>query len=166
MAWTYETLTDLTRFTLNPLAISLIRFVLCTVGASTGASYFIDEPSDTYVENGKPAVLNCLTGGNIKSAIAWRRNGIFLDLAQDDRRMIKPNGSLYFSDIIHNEDEGTYQCEALSSNDMGLDYQILSRTARLIVAGKLDNMNVESLLDSGSFYDCITRRSLFSKKQK
>ena len=89
-----------------------------------------------------------------------------MDLAQDDRRTIKPNGSLYFSDIIHNEDEGTYQCEALSSNDMGLDYQILSRTARLIVAGKLDNINVESLLDSGSFYDCITRRSLFSKKQK
>lgn len=59
-----------------------------------------------------------------------------MDLVQDGRRMIKPNGSLYFSEIIHDEDEGTYQCEALSSNDMGLDYQILSRTARLIVAGK------------------------------
>ena len=116
----------------------VIRFVLYTVGAlaSTGAPYFIDEPFDTYVENGKPAVLNCLTGGNVKSAIAWRRNGIFLDLARDGRRMINPNGSLYFSEIIHDEDEGTYQCEALSSNDMGLDYQILSRTARLIVAGK------------------------------
>ena len=50
--------------------------------------------------------------------------------------MMKSNGSLYFSEIIHDEDEGTYQCEALSSNDMGLDYRILSRTARLIVTGK------------------------------
>lgn len=59
-----------------------------------------------------------------------------MDLAQDSRRMIKSNGSLYFSEIIDDEDEGTYQCEALSSNDMALDYRILSRTARLIVAGK------------------------------
>ena len=138
MAWTYEIPTTLTRFALDSLVIPVIRFVLYTVGtlSSTGTPYFIDEPSDTYVEKGKPAVLNCLTGGNIKSAIAWRRNGIFLDLAQDSRRMIKSNGSLYFSEIIDDEDEGTYQCEALSSNDMGLDYRILSRTARLIVAGK------------------------------
>ena len=139
-----------------------------TVGAlaSIGAPYFLDEPSDTYVENGKPALLNCLTGGNIKSAIAWRKNGIFLDLAQDGRRMIKSNGSLYFSEIIHDLDEGTYQCEALSSNDMGLDYQILSRTARVIVAGKSDSINVDSLLGLVVFYDCITRRSLFSRKQQ
>ena len=138
MAWTFEIPTTLTRFALDPLVIPVIRYVLYTVGAlsSTGAPHFIDEPSDTYVEKGKPAVLNCLTGGNIKSAIAWRRNGIFLDLAQDSRRMIKSNGSLYFSEIIDDEDEGTYQCEALSSNDMALDYRILSRTARLIVAGK------------------------------
>ena len=80
--------------------------------------------------------------------------------------MIKSNGSLYFSEIIHDQDEGTYQCEALSSSDMGLDYQILSRTARVIVAGKSDSVRVESLLDSVVFYDCIIRRSLFSRKQQ
>ena len=116
----------------------VIRFVLYTAGPLAGAPHFTDEPSNTYVENGYPAVLNCLTGGKIKSAIAWRRNGILLDLSRDGRRIIKPNGSLYFSEIIRDEDEGTYQCEALSSNDMGLDYQISSRTARLIVAGKSD----------------------------
>lgn len=108
--------------------------------ASTGAPYFIEEPSDTYVQKGKSALLNCLVGGNTKSAITWRRNGIALDLSSDGRRMIRPNGSLYFSEIMHEKtykpDEGTYQCEAFSSNDMSLDFQILSRTARLIVAGK------------------------------
>ena len=105
-------------------------------------------------------MLNCLTGGSIKSAIAWTRNGIFLDLARDGRRMIKPNGSLYFSEIIHDEDEGIYQCEALSSNDMGLDYQILSRTAHLIVAGKR-TVSISKVFSTRIFYDCITWRSLF-----
>lgn len=161
----------------------VIRFVLYTVGAlaSTGAPYFIEEPSDTYVEKGKPAVLNCLVGGNTKSAIAWRRNGIALDLSSDGRRMIKPNGSLYFSEIIHDEDEGTYQCEALSSSDMGLDYQILSRTARLIVAGKSNCMfflfncidfvfshyywqSTSKVYLTGFFYVCSTWKSLSKKK--
>lgn len=88
-----------------------------------------------------------------------------MDLARDGRRMIKPNGSLYFSEIIHGEDEGTYQCEALSSNAMGLDYQILSRTARLIVAGKSDCINVESLLDS-DFFMTISLEGVLPKKKK
>ena len=109
--------------------------------ASTRAPYFIKEPTDTYVQRGKSAVLDCLVGGSLKAAITWRKNGIALrDLSQDDRRMIKPNGSLYFSKVYHdtaeNSDEGAYQCEALTRNDMNLDFQILSRTARLLVAGK------------------------------
>lgn len=78
--------------------------------------------------------------------------------------MIKLNGFLYFLDIIYNEDEGIYQCEVLLSNDMGLDYQILSRIVCFIVVGKLDNINVESFFDLGFFYDCIIWRSFFLKK--
>ena len=100
------------------------------------APYFIEEPSDIYVRKGKSAVLNCRVGGNPKPSIKWKRNGITLTL--DSRRMIKPDGSLYFTEIIHNKthkpDEGTYQCEAVSY--ISLDYQVISRTARLIVAGK------------------------------
>ncbi|XP_022797152.1 hemicentin-1-like isoform X1 [Stylophora pistillata] len=112
--------------------------VMPEVLGSTGAPYFIKEPRDTYAQRGKSAVLDCLVGGNLKAAIAWRRNGIVLDLSQDDRRMIRPDGSLYFSKVNHNttenSDEGIYQCEALTRNDMDLDFQILSRTARLVVA--------------------------------
>lgn len=116
---------------------------------STGAPYFIKEPRDTYAQRGKSAVLDCLVGGNLKAAIAWRRNGIVLDLSQDDRRMIRPDGSLYFSKVNHdtteNSDEGIYQCEALTRNDMDLDFQILSRTARLVVAGKSHQASVTKL---------------------
>lgn len=132
----------------DPFNWCSIRFVLITAVfvlfagtlASTGAPYFIEEPSDTYVEKGKSAILNCLVGGNPKPAVTWRRNGIALHLSSGGRRTIKPNGSLYFSEIIDDKtskpDEGTYQCEALSQSDMSLDYQILSRTARLVVAGR------------------------------
>ena len=106
--------------------------------ASTRAPYFIKEPTDTYVQRGKSAVLDCLVGGSLKAAITWRKNGIALrDLSQDDRRMIKPDGSLYFSKVNHdtaeNSDEGAYQCEALTRNDMNLDFQILSRTELVTV---------------------------------
>ena len=101
--------------------------------------YFIEEPSDTYVKKGRPAVLKCQVGGNPKPSIMWKRNGNKLDLTSDSRRMIKPDGSLFFSEIIHHKtqkpDEGTYQCEAFSQIS-NLDYQIVSKTARLIVAGK------------------------------
>ena len=102
------------------------------------APYFIEEPSNIYVRKGKPAVLNCRVGGDPKPSIKWKRNGITLTL--DSRRMIKPDGSLYFSVIIHNKtqkpDEGTYQCEAVSY--ISVDYRIISRTARVIVAGKFN----------------------------
>ena len=69
----------------------------------------------------------------------WIRNGNKLNLTSDSRRMIKPDGSLFFSEIIHHKtqkpDEGTYQCEAFS-HISDLDYQIVSKTASLIVAGK------------------------------
>ena len=101
--------------------------------------YFIEEPSDTYVKKGRPAVLKCQVGGNPKPSIMWKRNGYKLDLTSDSRRMIKPDGSLYFSQIIHHKtqkpDEGTYECEAFSQIS-NLDYQIVSKTAHLIVAGK------------------------------
>lgn len=78
-------------------------------------------------------------GGNPKPSIMWKRNGNKLDLTSDNHRTIRPDGSLYFSKIIHlkaeKPDEGTYQCEAFSQIS-NLDYQIASKTARLIVASK------------------------------
>lgn len=110
-----------------------------TFASTKAPPYFIEEPSDTYVKKGRPAVLKCQVGGNPKPSIMWKRNGNKVDLTSDSRRMIKPDGSLYFSEIIHHKtqkpDEGTYQCEAFSQIS-NLDYQIISKTARLIVAGK------------------------------
>ena len=100
------------------------------------APYFIEEPTDIFVRKGKSAELKCRVGGDPKPSIKWKRNGITLTL--DSRRTIKPDGSLYISEIIHNKtqkpDEGTYQCEAVSY--ISLDYRVISRTARVIVAGK------------------------------
>ena len=97
--------------------------------------HFIEEPSDTYVRKGKPATLKCQVGGNPLPSITWKRNGKQVTL--DSRRTIKPDGSLYFTEIFHNRthkpDEGVYQCEGSQSYN-----KIISRTARVTVAGKLD----------------------------
>lgn len=119
-------------------------FFVGTLASTKSAPYFIEEPSDTYVKKGRSAVLNCRVGGNPMPSITWKRNGNKLDLTSDSRRMIRPDGSLYFSEIIHSKaqkpDEGIYQCEAFSQisqvSQSSLDYQIVSRTARIIVAGK------------------------------
>ncbi|KAL9985599.1 hypothetical protein ACROYT_G008021 [Oculina patagonica] len=120
------------------LAIVQFAAISGTLASTKSAPYFIEEPSDTYVKKGKPAELKCQVGGNPKPSVMWKRDGNKLDLTGDSRRMIKPDGSLYFSEVIHNKtqkpDEGTYQCEAFSQIS-NLDYQIASRTARLIVAG-------------------------------
>lgn len=124
----------------SPVLVIIIEiFFAGTLASTKSAPYFIEEPSDTYVKKGRPAELKCQVGGNPKPSVMWKRDGNKLDLTGDSRRMIKPDGSLYFSEIIHNKtqkpDEGTYQCEAFSQIS-NLDYQIASRTARLIVAGK------------------------------
>lgn len=103
--------------------------------------HFIEEPSETYVRKGKPTTLKCQVGGDPRPSIIWKRNGKQVTL--DSRRNIKPDGSLYFTEILHNRthkpDEGIYQCEAVSRVN-SYDYKIISRTARVTVAGKL-NLN-------------------------
>ncbi|KAM7446448.1 putative aminophospholipid-translocase [Porites harrisoni] len=105
--------------------------------------YFIEEPSDIYARRGRPTLLKCQVGGDPKPSIRWRRNGVPLSL--DSRRTINPDGSLYFSEIIHNKtqkpDEGTYQCEGVLSYNSE-DYRIISRTARLIIAGISSKVSV------------------------
>lgn len=59
-----------------------------------------------------------------------------MSLVSDERRRILPDGSLFFSHVVHSKhnkpDEGAYQCVATIDN-VG---SISSRTARLSVAGK------------------------------
>ena len=85
--------------------------------------------------------MKCQVGGDPRPSIIWKRNGKQVTL--DSRRNIKPDGSLYFTEILHNRthkpDEGIYQCEAVSRVN-SYDYKIISRTARVTVAGKL-NLN-------------------------
>lgn len=115
-------------------------FQFSSAGTFSRAPYFIEEPSDIYVKKGRPAELHCRVGGTPKPSIIWKRNDNNLDLTSDSRRGITANGSLYFSEIIHNKtqkpDEGIYQCAA-TSRIQGFDHKVLSRTARVIVAGKL-----------------------------
>ncbi|GIY50463.1 neogenin, partial [Caerostris extrusa] len=67
--------------------------------------------------------------------IKWKKDGTLLELLdEDDRRVVLPNGSLFFKKIIHSRterpDEGLYQC-IVTLDGIGT---ILSREAKLQIA--------------------------------
>lgn len=98
--------------------------------------WFSTEPSDTLAVRGAPTLLNCSVHSESSAKIEWKKDGSFLSLASDDRRQVLADGSLLISSVMHSKhnkpDEGVYQCVATVDN-LGT---IISRTARLNVAGK------------------------------
>lgn len=96
------------------------------------------EPQDTLAIRGNSALLNCSAHSDedTPARIEWKKDGTFMSLVSDERRRILPDGSLFFTHVVHSKhnkpDEGTYQCVATIEN-LG---SISSRTARLEVAGK------------------------------
>ncbi|KAM4593869.1 neogenin 1a isoform 10-T10 [Odontesthes bonariensis] len=99
--------------------------------------WFTVEPQDTLAIRGNSALLNCSAHSDAATParIEWKKDGTFMSLVSDERRHILPDGSLFFTHVVHSKhnkpDEGTYQCVATIDN-LG---SISSRTARLSVAG-------------------------------
>uniref|UniRef100_UPI0037E9232F neogenin 1a n=1 Tax=Semicossyphus pulcher TaxID=241346 RepID=UPI0037E9232F len=99
--------------------------------------WFTVEPQDTLAIRGNSALLNCSAHSDASTTarIEWKKDGTFMSLLSDERRNILPDGSLFFTHVVHSKhnkpDEGTYQCVATIDN-LG---SISSRTARLAVAG-------------------------------
>lgn len=86
---------------------------------------------------GSNVLLNCTAESDQGfPVIKWKKDGVFLNLAVDERRQQFSNGSLLIQNIVHSRhhkpDEGLYQCEA-SLEGIGA---IISRTAKVSVAGK------------------------------
>ncbi|XP_053720349.1 neogenin 1a isoform X6 [Synchiropus splendidus] len=99
--------------------------------------WFTMEPQDTLAIRGNSAILNCSAHSDpaTPARIEWKKDGTFMSLVSDERRRILPDGSLFFTHVVHSKhnkpDEGTYQCVA-TIETLG---SISSRTARLVVAG-------------------------------
>nr|CAI5828476.1 unnamed protein product [Callosobruchus analis] len=96
---------------------------------------FIVEPSDTVVESGQSAVLDCVAKASRHQAtvlIQWLdEDGAKLTFVGDLYRSQLTNGSLYITSVIEEQRlTGTYQCMATLPN-VG---SIVSRTAKLKVA--------------------------------
>ena len=71
--------------------------------------------------------------------ISWLKDGAALDLSNDTRRMILPDGSLYFQTIVRQKklspDAGIYRCVGKTEVN-GVPFKIISRRARLTVIGR------------------------------
>ncbi|ELV11282.1 Neogenin, partial [Tupaia chinensis] len=115
---------------------------LCSAFVPVGASvrtftpfHFLVEPADTLSVRGSSVVLNCSAYSEPPPKIEWKKDGTFLNLVSDDRRQLLADGSLFISSVVHSKhnkpDEGYYQCVA-TGDSLGT---IVSRTAKLTVAG-------------------------------
>ncbi|XP_068508777.1 netrin receptor DCC isoform X5 [Syngnathus scovelli] len=116
-----------------------------TLSSSISPGGFVDftftkEPQDTVTVRGGVLQLDCQAHSDMASGtptITWRKDGVLLSSLVDERRHEMANGSLLVQNIVHTRhhrpDEGEYQC--LSTIE-GLG-SIVSRTARVTVAGPL-----------------------------
>ena len=116
--------------------------MLCVSGIGTFETglEFITEPADVIAVRNSGVLLNCTATccpGAASAAgtanVTWLKDGV---LVNDANRRVLANGSLYIRRVIAKKqprlsDEGTYECVA--HNDIGA---IISRRARLRVAGK------------------------------
>ncbi|KAM8828630.1 netrin receptor DCC isoform 3-T3 [Spinachia spinachia] len=98
------------------------------------------EPQDTVTVRGGVLQLDCQARSDAVAgppAITWRKDGVLLSTVVDERRQQRANGSLRVENVVHSRhhrpDEGEYQCLA-TLDGLG---SIVSRAARVTVAGPL-----------------------------
>lgn len=120
------------RLTLKSFGMSFIGSVVRTFTPF----YFLVEPMDILSVRGASVIMNCSSYCETPPKIEWKKDGTLLNLVSDDRRQLLPDGSLLINSVVHSKhnkpDEGYYQCVA-TVESLG---SIVSRTAKLTVAGK------------------------------
>ncbi|XP_069577980.1 netrin receptor DCC [Brachyistius frenatus] len=101
---------------------------------------FTQEPQDMVTVRGGVLQLDCQAQSDAAAGpptITWRKDGVLLSTVVDERRRLLGNGSLLVQNVVHSRhhrpDEGEYQCLA-TLDGLG---SIVSRTARVTVAGPL-----------------------------
>ncbi|XP_014665136.1 PREDICTED: neogenin-like [Priapulus caudatus] len=70
---------------------------MCYDAESFQEFYFTQEPIDVIVLRERPATLNCSAHGQPKPTIAWKRDGVLLDLSGDNRRAYIPEPAFHHS---------------------------------------------------------------------
>ncbi|XP_068608859.1 netrin receptor DCC [Brachionichthys hirsutus] len=102
--------------------------------------FFTKEPQDTVTVRGGVLQLDCQAQSDEVAGtprITWRKDGVLLSTVVDERRKQLSNGTLLVQNVVHSRhhrpDEGQYQCLA-TLEGRG---RIVSRTARVTVAGPL-----------------------------
>lgn len=100
---------------------------------------FLQEPQDTVTVRGGMLQLECQAwaeAGVGPPTITWRKDGVLLSTVVDERRRQLGNSTLVVQNVVHSRhhrpDEGDYQCLATLE---GLG-SIVSRTAKVTVAGR------------------------------
>ncbi|KAL1513925.1 hypothetical protein ABEB36_003263 [Hypothenemus hampei] len=125
------------------LLLAVAATVLTPITKGHAVLEFSVEPSDTVVESGQSAVLDCVVRASHHQQtvlITWLdEDGSKLTFISDLYRSQLTNGSLYITSVMEEQRlTGTYQCMATLPN-VG---SIVSRTAKLSIA-RLNGFNEE-----------------------
>uniref|UniRef100_A0A7N8WX80 DCC netrin 1 receptor n=1 Tax=Mastacembelus armatus TaxID=205130 RepID=A0A7N8WX80_9TELE len=123
------------------MALSCLILNSCVPGDDQISTMpFCSEPQDIVTVRGGVLQLDCQAKSDTVArplTITWRKDGVLLSAVVDERRRQLANGSLLVQNVVHSRhhrpDEGEYQCLAMLD---GLG-SIVSRTARVTVAGPL-----------------------------
>uniref|UniRef100_A0A1S4H8Q1 Uncharacterized protein n=1 Tax=Anopheles gambiae TaxID=7165 RepID=A0A1S4H8Q1_ANOGA len=97
-----------------------------------------EHPKDAVAAKDEPLTLNCKATGRPPPEFIWYQNGV--PLSPSDRRVILPEGSLFFLRVTQNkreQDAGVYHCEARNSAGVAI-----SENATLQIAVMRDDFRL------------------------
>ncbi|PKU31295.1 hypothetical protein llap_18401 [Limosa lapponica baueri] len=118
---------------------------------------------DVLSVRGASVIMNCSAYCETSPKIEWKKDGTFLNLVSDDRRQLLPDGSLLINSVVHSKhnkpDEGYYQCVA-TVESLGT---IVSRTAKLTVAGEVEVLEGAAGYGHGYFLSLDICRQFLDK---
>lgn len=124
---------------------------------------FVVEPTDTVVQNGHTAILDC-----VAKSSDFAQSTLNIQWLDQDRQILSfigepyrsqlTNGSLYIGSVTEEQSlTGTYQCMASLPNNAG---SIVSKQAKLSLASKL-NILLSSCMEKG--LKSLPRNELFKR---
>ncbi|ETN65072.1 neural cell adhesion molecule 1, partial [Anopheles darlingi] len=120
-----------------------------------------EHPKDAVAAKDEPLTLNCKATGRPPPDFIWYQNGV--PLSQSDRRVILPEGSLFFLRVTQNkreQDAGVYHCEARNSAGVAISENATLQIAVLRDDFRLVPKDTVALVGGPVILNCTPPRGI------
>ncbi|XP_058065416.1 protein sax-3-like [Anopheles bellator] len=120
-----------------------------------------EHPKDAVAAKDEPLTLNCKATGRPPPEFVWYQNGV--PLSPSDRRVILPEGSLFFLRVTQNkreQDAGVYHCEARNSAGVAISENATLQIAVLRDDFRLVPKDTVALVGGPVILNCTPPRGI------